>query len=37
MKINNRKDEIMTFFYYFFDLQLLQKKCIIDMIKENEI
>ena len=33
---NDRKREKTTFFYHFFEVELLQKKDIIDMIKENE-
>ena len=35
-KKNDRKEEKKTFFYHFFRVELLQKKYIIDMIKENE-
>ena len=33
---NDRKKEKKTFFYHFFDIEVLQKKCIIDMIKVYE-
>ena len=33
---NDRKEEKTTLFYHFFEVEVLQKKFIIDMIKENE-
>lgn len=36
IKKNDRKTEKGTFFYHFFVWKLLQKKSIIDMIRENE-
>ena len=35
-KKNDRKEEKTTLFYHFFEVEVLQKKFIIDMIKENE-